>query len=323
MAFACELMPRIGISIARNRRYLSQVSFHKRELPSSLIALSSKQGRGIFKEALALGGMESYFPLAEQFVTQSDPSYCSLSSLAMVLNAINYDPKRVWKNPWRWVSEEMLMCESKTMCSHSIDRIKKDGMNFNEFAELAECHGVRIDSQRASFSEENCTEYDRFRDVVMNICRSDDAKTFIIVNICRKTLGQTGSGHYSPIGGIHVEKELALILDVARFKYPPYWVPLKRVWEAMAAIDPLTGLPRGYFVVSTWSDANQKAEMDFKVEPLLAAGIPPVQLDGLPGASEVQTDPLTQGIISKTYRKEENTCCEHLLQHEFKHISNH
>ena len=72
-------------------------SFHKRPLPSSLVSMSSKQGKLIFQEALIAGTLHSYFPLAEQFVTQSEPSFCSLSSLSMVLNALNFDPKKIWK----------------------------------------------------------------------------------------------------------------------------------------------------------------------------------------------------------------------------------
>ena len=78
-------------------RLFTANSFHKRVLPSNLIALSSKEGKALFTEALHLGGMESFFPLSEQFITQSEPSYCAISSLAMVLNALNYDPKKIWK----------------------------------------------------------------------------------------------------------------------------------------------------------------------------------------------------------------------------------
>ena len=105
-------------------------SFHKRILPSCLVSLSSPDGKKIFREALDVGGMESFFPLSEQFVTQSEPSYCAISSLAMVLNALNYDPKRIWKGSWRWVSEEMLACESEKLCGHTLDRVKSHGMNF-------------------------------------------------------------------------------------------------------------------------------------------------------------------------------------------------
>lgn len=57
---------------------------------------------------------------------------------------------------------------------------------------------------------------------------------------------QTGTGHFSPIGGYHAERDMALILDVARFKYPPHWVPLRLLWEAMDTVDESNGQHRGY-----------------------------------------------------------------------------
>lgn len=53
------------------------------------------------QEALAAGFLEGYFPLAEQFTTQVLPSFCGLASLAMVLNALQVDPGRVWQGSWR------------------------------------------------------------------------------------------------------------------------------------------------------------------------------------------------------------------------------
>lgn len=43
---------------------------------------------------------------------------------------------------------------------------------------------------------------------------------------------------------------MVLILDVARFKYPPHWVPLTLLWEAMDTIDNATGHRRGFITVS-------------------------------------------------------------------------
>ena len=46
---------------------------------------------------------------------------------------------------------------------------------------------------------------------------------FLTINFHRKTLGQTGIGHFSPIAAYNSKKDLALILDVAKFKYDSYW----------------------------------------------------------------------------------------------------
>jgi Phytochelatin synthase len=51
----------------------------------------------VFAEALALGGLAGYFPLAEQFHTQSDPAFCGLGSLVVALNGLAIDPGRLWK----------------------------------------------------------------------------------------------------------------------------------------------------------------------------------------------------------------------------------
>ena len=220
------------------------------------------EGKKLFKEALHDGGMESYFPLSEQFVTQSEPALCSLSSLTMVLNALNFDPQKIWKGAWRWISEEMLKCESAELCGHSYEKIKKEGMNFSEFHSLAHCHGVTIDSYRIlptkdgsinSSSNYECNGLEQFRNFVKYVSSSSKAKQFIIVNFSRKYIEQTGDGHFSPIGGYHREKDLVLIMDTARFKYPPFWVPLTKLYEAMTIEDINTKKPRGYFVISTKS----------------------------------------------------------------------
>jgi glutathione gamma-glutamylcysteinyltransferase len=40
----------------------------------------------------------------------------------------------------------------------------------------------------------------------------------VIVSYSRQVLNQTGTGHFSPIGGYHQSRDLVLIMDVARFK---------------------------------------------------------------------------------------------------------
>ena len=42
---------------------------------------------------------------------------------------------------------------------------------------------------------------------------------------------------------------MVLLFDVAKFKYPPHWVPLAALHAAMQAADPATGQPRGYLLL--------------------------------------------------------------------------
>ena len=40
-----------------------------------------------------------------------------------------------------------------------------------------------------------------------------------------------------------------LILDVARYRYPTVWVPLRDLWQAIRTIDPSTGKSRGIVLI--------------------------------------------------------------------------
>lgn len=53
---------------------------------------------------------------------------CGLAALSMILNALQIDPKRLWKVPWRWFSEDLLDC-----CA-PLEEVKKKGITFDEFS---------------------------------------------------------------------------------------------------------------------------------------------------------------------------------------------
>ncbi len=212
-------------------------SFYQRPLPADLVAFSSEAGRALFREALATGHLESFFALAEQFHTQADPAFCGLGSLVVVLNALGVDPGRLWKGPWRWFSEELLDC-----CA-PLDDVRAKGLTLEELACLSRCNGAAVEVVRARASDEEA-----LRAMVQEVTRTPRAP-LAIAAYARGGLGQTGDGHFSPIGGYHPDKDLVLLLDVARFKYPPHWVPLGKLFAAMATTDPASGGSRGWLVL--------------------------------------------------------------------------
>ncbi len=207
-------------------------TFHRRTLPVEAIAFSSPAGKELFAQALAVGGLNGYFPLAEQFHTQSEPAFCGLASLVVALNALDVDPGRIWKGPWRWFAEDLLDC-----CVQ-LATAKESGIVMDDFACLARCNGAE-----ARISRTDAASPDDWRDALEHAAK---AEAVLVASYDRAVLGQTGSGHFSPIGGYHRGKDLVLILDVARFKYPPHWVPAEALWRAMNTLDPATGRARGW-----------------------------------------------------------------------------
>jgi glutathione gamma-glutamylcysteinyltransferase len=119
-------------------KVIDKPSFHMRPLPETLVKLSSPEGKVLFREALSLGGMEGYFYLAEHFLTQAEPSFCSVSTLAMVLNTINSlkakSESADCEHPVKYFSEVELSCK--------LEEVEKNGMTLADFANLAQKHGV-------------------------------------------------------------------------------------------------------------------------------------------------------------------------------------
>ena len=59
----------------------------------------------------------------------------------------------------------------------------------------------------------------------------------MIVNYLRKALGEERGGHISPLAAYDGKADRFLILDVARYKYPPVWVKTSDMFAAMNTED--------------------------------------------------------------------------------------
>lgn len=211
----------------------AETHFH-RPLPAELVDFSSPDGRALLREALAAGTAEAFFPLMSRLHTQGDPAWCGLGTLVTVLNALEIDPGRTWKGPWRWFGEELLTC-----CK-SLDAVRAEGITLHELACLARCNGAATRVRYADVDVER-----RFlADLELSV--RAPAGPFLVSNYARVKMNQTGTGHFSPVAAWHEGRGLALVLDVARFKYPPHWAPVSQLAAAMAEIDPATGEPRGW-----------------------------------------------------------------------------
>jgi glutathione gamma-glutamylcysteinyltransferase len=155
--------------------------------------------------------------------------------LVVALNALAIDPGRLWKGPWRWFGEELLAC-----CV-PLDQVRQRGLNLDELTCLARCNGADVEVSRA---DEHGLE--AFRAALVSAA---SGHSVLIAAYDRALLGQTGNGHFSPVGGFSRKHDLALVLDVARFKYPPHWLSAERLWQAMQSIDPATGKARGWMML--------------------------------------------------------------------------
>jgi hypothetical protein len=248
-------------------QWLEPDNASKLTLENSVVPMSSTHGRVLFTEALAAGGLESYFPLSEQYLTQTDPTLTAVSSLAMVLNALNHDPQRTWKGPWRWNSEEVVQCVGA--CGHSLETLRKGGgVELAELAAMARCKGVRANPvHSAAPANAGPGGLARFRRDVSDICNDPSSGRLAVVRFSRSTLGLpqvaddpfVAEGHFSPIGGYHAGHDMVLVLDVSRHRSPPFWVPIADLWASMQAGTAGDSRGGGYVTISTIASAPAPA----------------------------------------------------------------
>ena len=205
-----------------------------------LVAYRSEQGLRLLLDCLQSGSNENYMSLSEQFLTQSSPPSCGVATLAMVLNSLRIDPGRVWRKPWRWFTEETLIS-----CFPLEKSEQELGLTIEHFGLIAECNGATAQTFYGS-----STGLEDFRNCLEAVFVPAAWERRLVVAFDRGVLGQTGTGHYSPIGAYHKESDMVLVMDVARFKYPPYWVPVEEMWKAMRTLDPESRRSRGFFILS-------------------------------------------------------------------------
>ncbi|PKU77194.1 Glutathione gamma-glutamylcysteinyltransferase 1 [Dendrobium catenatum] len=175
---------------------MAVAGLYRRILPSPpAIEFASAEGKQLFSEALQNGTMEGFFKLISYFQTQSEPSYCGLASLSMVLNALAIDPGRKWKGPWRWFDESMLDC------CEPLEKVKSEGITFGKVACLAHCSGAKVKAYNTKQSS-----LDDFRDHIISCTSSEDCH--LITSYHRKPFKQAmdtideATGQYR--GNVHL-----------------------------------------------------------------------------------------------------------------------
>jgi hypothetical protein len=75
-------------------------------------------------------------------------------------------------------------------------------------------------------------------------------RQLIIANYFSETaIGSGDYGHFSPVAAYDTRQDRVLVMDVWRFEYEPYWIPVAKLVEGMMSASRITGEPRGYLTI--------------------------------------------------------------------------
>lgn len=212
-----------------------------------LVYLDSARGQKMLLEATAA---EDYWQLSLHFVTQKNLAYCGVASSVMVLNAMDLQaPVAPAYAPFQLFTQENFF-NDRTAKVLRAEKVAKRGMTLDELGNLLAAHQTEVRVYHSSESNLNS-----FRVLLIDNLKNDT--NYVIVNYLRKALGQKTGGHISPLAAYNKPTDSVLIYDVSRYKYPPVWVPVKRLWLAMDTMDQDSKSRRGFLTVS-----KKKSVMD-------------------------------------------------------------
>ena len=219
-------------------------------LPANLTPFASPEGEQFLFESAS---REAYFPLAIHFVTQRTQAYCGVASMVMVLNALNAPaPSTPEYEPYHTFTQDNVLDE-KTDAVLPRDLLPHRGMTLDQLGAMLALHPVTVAVKHAADGG-----LDAFRaDASAALAAKDH---YVIVNYLRTALGQETYGHISPLAAYDAKTDRFLILDVARYKYPPVWVEASKLFDAMNTPDRSNGgKTRGYVVVAKSAATSTEA----------------------------------------------------------------
>ena len=210
-----------------------------------------------------------FFALSNHYISQDNSIFCGPVSSAIVLNALRLgkreglprDRQSIAEDEMAWLWQgadpfygkytpnNVLNERTKTRLEVLGKPILIDGepksdfgLQLRQLAQVLRSHGARVVTRVVDDGADAAAVR---RELASNLATGDD---FVLVNYARRSLGQTGGGHISPLGAYDERSDSFLIMDVNPNRAPWVWVGSDDLVAAMRTFDTVEN--RGYLLVS-------------------------------------------------------------------------
>ncbi|WP_020591693.1 phytochelatin synthase family protein [Kiloniella laminariae] len=204
------------------------------------IYLTSPEGEQLFHDADIT---MDYLKLASFLESEHIVTFCGPATIAGVMNTMDVErPQPPQLYPWRLFTQTSIFTAANQAVK-PYPQVEHDGLVLPQLATFFQNLGVKAEFHHADeFTEE------WLRQTITDVL-ADPNRRFV-ANYSRQPIGQEGGGHISPVAAYDVETDRALVLDVARYKYPPVWLTIADLHKAMMDKDPSSNRSRGAVIVS-------------------------------------------------------------------------
>ena len=210
-----------------------------------------------------------FFPLTNHFTSQDNSIFCGPVSSAIVLNALRLgkkgglpsDRSSIAEDEMAWLWQDADPFYGKYTPNNVLNERTKSrlevlgkliliegdpkrdyGLQLRQLAQVLRSHGLEVVTRVVHDGADSAAIR---REIAANLAAGDD---YVLVNYARRSLGQPGGGHISPLGAYDEHSDSFLILDVNPNRAPWVWVDADDLIAAMRTFDTVEN--RGYVLIS-------------------------------------------------------------------------
>lgn len=206
--------------------------------PTSIITWDSPEGLERIQRSIA---KENLWKLLRFYETQNHYAYCGIASVVMAFNSLSIEapPSQLLKGKPFFLQQEFFTENVKAVLNK--EEVEKYGMSLNDMAGVLPVFPVIFSKYEAV----NLTHEDMKKTIIEAL---KNPKQRVLSLYLREILGLGSGGHWSPIAAYDEASDTFLVLDVARFKYPPMWIPTTDFFKSMQTTNK-SGKSRGFIIL--------------------------------------------------------------------------
>lgn len=241
-------------------------------LPDTLKDFTSVEGQKYLEKSLEHSRHEkkinSALKLLSNFTTQDTQTFCGVASLVTILNSSNLDkpldtehsklnppPPEPPQPMYYFTQHDFFKPEVEKIWPR--EKVEKNGLTLDQLAKIAnDGFGLPTKAYHAVKGTRDPNEIGSASQLKKVLIEALSNNQFVIVNFLRNGMSPgMGGGHHSPLAA-YDGGDRFLILDVARYKYPSYWVKTEDLWNGINTPDGDTKpeINRGILVLSNKSN---------------------------------------------------------------------
>jgi len=205
-----------------------------------------------------------FFLILSGLDVQINQRYCGTATVVAILNSLRYLRSSSSSNedgveipvdpayaPYSYATQSDIFdeCTKNTVITQTSGGVGVNGiltqpygLNMGQIENVLRCHLNSVTDSgggtwdiESHFVDKTHMTLNKMRYGLRNAL--SDSNSRVLVNYDRDEVGQDGGGHWSPVGSYSEKWDAFLIVDVAKYKYPPVWIPAERLFAAMATVD--------------------------------------------------------------------------------------